>query len=688
MNLKMSLKCNMRTPAKTFITILLLALATFTLLSRITDYVVTYREMGRVTESYHGIIALDNGVPNTLGMPITGEYISSMPGTRGLLGLGEYTSKHAPVPPFPPTPLTIEQMERFAALPNATTETRFMTAGFIGDLRTVDDSYSPFFDWGFDYTSRFVMTGVYTGLADDLNATLNEIIPLYFTNITMLAGDFFYFPEDGETAIIYTYSRQDIVSNNFAYDSDINLFDNENIGQVLTDNLIEGNRYLLIGRYPSDYFYRIALSSTDPEEQERIDSLWDWDGEAENFRDTEKFEYLSDLLIMAKSRPHVILWLGDQDTTNFVFPVIPLESLENDFPESEEYAPLRELIDIINLDPFTYDIVYVNDLFSIPRFNEGNMVIREGRALTPEDADTNVAVVSWYFFETHNLNLGDTLTIELGDRFFPQYASLGATAYVPERHSNFIETTSVEIVGVYLDTDSARDRNTNQFWGYGPNTIFVPKSLLPIEVPADHEIRPGEFSIIIENAKDIDAVLADAEPLADTMGIELRFSDGGWSLVSEGLGTSERIALITVLLNVIGIIFVLLLTVYLFVKQDIKTYAISRALGVTQKDSCKALAVPLGILSIPAILIGGIFGLVYAFNLIETSLSNLTEIAPSSQIGESAVPLGIVLLCLVFLVLFLSLTTGIFLLRMCKTPILALLQGEAPKNKQRGVHNR
>ncbi|NLW02297.1 MAG: hypothetical protein GX027_03420 [Clostridiaceae bacterium] len=60
--------------------------------------------------------------------------------------------------------------------------------------------------------------------------------------------------------------------------------------------------------------------------------------------------------------------------------------------ETEEFARVREIIDITNRDLITFDIVYTSDILSIPRFNEGNMAIMEGRALTRED--TSACVVN------------------------------------------------------------------------------------------------------------------------------------------------------------------------------------------------------------------------------------------------------------------------------------------------------
>jgi len=112
--------------------------------------------MDNAASHYRGIAALDNGVPltknffNASYMPAT---IEAYPKYQFWCG-SEFEF---------PTALTVEQIEAFSSLPGAHTETRYMTAGLIRDYRRIDDSYSPFYDWGFDYSARFALEGTFTG---------------------------------------------------------------------------------------------------------------------------------------------------------------------------------------------------------------------------------------------------------------------------------------------------------------------------------------------------------------------------------------------------------------------------------------------------------------------------------------------------------------------------------------------
>ena len=95
-----------------------------------------------------------------------------------------------------------------------------------------------------------------------------------------------------------------------------------------------------------------------------------------------------------------------------------------------------------------------------------------------------------------------------------------------ERVSKFVDEAEVEIAGTYRFVDDLGARVSEADWSYSSSTIFVPSSLLPVEVPSDYEPSIGEFSVYVEDARDIEAFREKAETLAARMGVALRFSDG------------------------------------------------------------------------------------------------------------------------------------------------------------------
>ena len=154
---------------------------------------------------------------------------------------------------------------------------------------------------------------------------------------------------------------------------------------------------------------------------------------------------------------------------------------------------------------------------------------------------------------------------------------------------------------MYQFTDTPSMRMLEDRWSYTSSTIFVPVSLLPVEVPDDHESPQGEFSVFIENAYDIEAFYAAAEPLAQEMDVALRFSDGGWLSVRDSFGAGARTMLLTTILYLAGAVLALLMAVYLYISRNKKVYAIMRSQGVPVAKACCTIALPLGVLAVPAI---------------------------------------------------------------------------------------
>jgi hypothetical protein len=237
--------------------------------------------------------------------------------------------------------------------------------------------------------------------------------------------------------------------------------------------------------------------------------------------------------------------LGDYLTDSWCSSVWPVDGAPDDYLETDEYAPLKKLVDITNADIHTFDMVYTQDMRSILRFADGSMAITSGRLLTPEDSASgaNVCVVSREFAEANGLGVGDTITMRLGTKLFEQYKNLGAVAATPERYAPPAETATLEIVGVYADIDGLPAQARQPHWCYSASTIFVPASLLPVDESAlaGHTFTPGEFSFKVGNAWDIVPFQEETAPKFEAMGLTLIFDDDGWLDIVEGFQSTKQI---------------------------------------------------------------------------------------------------------------------------------------------------
>ncbi len=367
--------------------------------------------------------------------------------------------------------------------------------------------------------------------------------------------------------------------------------------------------------------------------------------------------------------------------------ICPIDGLGDDYLETEEFSWYKGEIAAIKQSKMTYDIVYTSDMRAIPYVNERKIVVSEGRPLTV--GDTDACVVSEFFLETHGLSIGDKLHIKLGDRLLSGMQGMTSTrTRSAQEMSNFPTSVELEIIGAYRFTNEWVERTMDNSWSYGVAAVFVPSSLLPVEVPKDHETQMGDFSVFIEDPHDIQAFRAAAESVAAEMGLSLRFSDGGWAGMKDSFKTGSLASFLTTVLYVLGAALALLLAVYLYIGRNKKSYAIMRTLGVPSKKAGRASALPFAVLSIFAVLAGGMSGLLYASYTAAKTLAGISgSSAPDGYVYvlNAAIPIGVVMLCFVLELLFIFLVMFLFQQKMKKTSPLELLQEDVGVTKKTGI---
>ena len=659
----LSLKTLLRSPVSTILTFLLLAAASFALFSRVTDYAVTSREAARAASYYRGVAALDTGVPNTSGR------LTSVlnPDFARALGDGLTTDIFDTSGPMgdqysrmwnadtahetaPPPALTGEQIKEVTSLPQVTSaDARVMTAGVSDKYTRVNLDLDGGYIEPYTYNTRYVIEGTLSKIDELYQGTPYWGYSLTFTDPNLLAG---YPGMIGRGSTLFQMGLRSMDGGNYfgcesySYDYCYWMMLDNPFGERFADTLKVGSRYLMVAR---------------------------WD------------PYMGN-----PSGGLFSSMLGDLDTMDYCPSFYSLDGEPDDYLDTPEFAKVKELIDITNQDVFTFDMVYTSDMMSIPRFNENKMVITDGRALNADDTGADSCVVSNVFLVNNHLKIGDTISMGLCGKLLPQHSGIGAVAVTPDRYSPPVKTAELTIVGAYMDTDTQWDRNASQYWSYSPNTIFVPSSLLPVEIPADHEYYPGEYSFIVGDAYKIGSFLSAITPLEDIRGFKLRFDDGGWSQVSENMKASSQISLLTTVLFLFAAAVAALLAVLLFIGRNRKNYAIMRALGATRGVSGRTLALPLGVIAILAMPIGGGVGLYVASRSINSALAAFAAgVARKGSLDFSQVtmnyvpdyslPITAIIVCAVCAAALLCLIAAIALRALGGTRPLALLQGAAPK---------
>ena len=242
---------------------------------------------------------------------------------------------------------------------------------------------------------------------------------------------------------------------------------------------------------------------------------------------------------------------------------------------------------------------------AIRRVAENRMLLTGGRFLTAEDAENKspVCVVSDTMLNELGLEIGDTISLRLGDRLMEQYAPLGAVASTRGRYAeNFTEEQEFEIVGSYIEISMNKMLDVDLCWAYSDNTVFVPLSFLPVneETLAEHEFKPSDISFVISDASNIRAFYDEQIPKLQEMGYQVHFSDNGWMNIEQYLTRSNVLTVSKLIAFASAALLSSLLTVYLFIVRKKREFAIMRALGTARPKARRSLLIPLMLLAATA----------------------------------------------------------------------------------------
>ncbi len=337
-----------------------------------------------------------------------------------------------------------------------------------------------------------------------------------------------------------------------------------------------------------------------------------------------------------------------------------IDGLPDDYLETEDFARQKGWADAIEQGRYIYDFIYTSDMRAL---GYGTQDV-EGRML--EEGDTNACVVGRAFLEDHKLSIGDAISVRLGDRLCHPQGIDGARAYEGQDMPEFSAPVELTIVGAYD--------------GGQPSAIYVPGTLLQAEIPEDYEMPCQDFSVYVEDARNIESFLGAAGSFAEELNLKLDYTDGGWMDVKDSLGKGTLLMFLAMLLYILGAALALFLAAYLSVGRNRKAYAIMRILGVPDRKAGRSAILPFAALTAFAVPLGGITGLFYARNAATGTIAGLLDSAPEGYVLGTGLPIAVVVLCIVSELLFILLAASVFLWKMKKIPLLELLQGSPSRH--------
>lgn len=655
----------------TLMTFLLLAATSFMLFFNAAEYAVSAREHDRTMGYYRGIAAVDDE-PQPEGYPDHDYYLYADERVENN-PYGEHIDAHRY------KGLRKADIDAISALPYVTaTSTRYMTAGLSDTLLRADITRNHY-----NYTARFIAEGEFVSYMPDpldavwmfcdadpngtmyyMNLVKQKTFNIAIDNLRVLAGD--------TSWLSYYQQGTGVKFSEGIFLSRITAYAYTGVTDYLDEYTDDRQKYNVIGNGSISGMFDIRHTSyIHTSDREHV--------EAYNAEFLESLEPGARYLIIGRFEPNIAKGgnptLTDPATTRWWSQVYPLDGLPENYLELDEFAPLREMIEITEADRHTLDVVYTGDMSSIVRIAEGNMAMTDGRMITDEDSvsGNKVCIVNHAFAAQNRLKIGDTVSLRLGNKLFEQNAAIGAVASVPERYAdNFTDEVEFEIVGTWRDIDTARHRDNDLFWGYSVNTVFVPASFLPVEVPDSHVFKPGEVSFVVGDARDIPTFLEKAAPMIEgELGLTLFFNDGGWLAMERQLSQAGTLAVVRLLLLSVSVLVAIGLTAYLFIARKRKEYAIMRALGSTRRMSARGLCVPFGLVAVLALVAGNALAYAFAGSAVDGALELYKELGFDA---DASIPALAFIVCALCEFAAMASVMAFGLRRLAKRPVLELLQ--------------
>jgi len=644
MKLLLSLKTLYRTPVRTIFTILLIAATSFSMFYSVAENTVITREYKRTASAYQGVGAVEAGSAFS-DIPFHGgdSYLYMDPRNKSLNSELLSSSEN-----YAYMGLASSDVNTIASLPQVSkVSTRYMTAGVSDSFNRIDhrgDYYN--------FTARFVIEATFDNFAKrrfEVPGSDIEIYSVNFKDVTVLAGDAEWFANRNKDISMeaMTFRKKQM--------------EPRTVGSSGFGDIERGAASSVVGRTQYDELYTLEF----------LESL------------VKGSRYIIVGRVEPLSMGGPMFFMTDSTTLGWWDQVRLIDGYPGNYLALDEFAPLNELIEATNTDLHTFDVVYTDSMEYIMRFANGKMGVTEGRLLTPEDTKTqsNACVVSEVFLKANGLQIGDEISLRLGDVLFEQNAALGAVASTRERRSGTFTESVFEIVGVYADLDSKRSQAESVKWSYSVNTIFVPLSSLPVEIPEDHIVKPGEFTFVIEDAGKISAFLEESAPtIKDELGLTMFFTDGGWLSIEQGVKNAETLTGIRLVTLALANVIAIALTVYLFIGRKKRDYAVMRALGTKKSIANRTLYIPLGVIAAIAILAGNAFAFYYASGTVESALGAYAELGIEA---DATIPVSVAALLVGAQMLVLALITALYLLRLSLKQPLVLLQDSANKQGSR-----
>ena len=369
------------------------------------------------------------------------------------------------------------------------------------------------------------------------------------------------------------------------------------------------------------------------------------------------------------------------------------------------YAPgfewLSRELALMRQSQRTVQLLTTADMTAMPLTQPQNRIMHlvAGRWLDRSDEQSAkpVAVVNEFFASANNLSVGDILKIDIprnqqavdvftissSGRMFSEYLMDSP----PTEQADL--DLELEIVGVFgfRIIQSYQSAPTT----FASTYIFIPDSCLPPGIEAIsantgfeqfgwHEgqlyLPQFRYSFVLSDSRQENAFQASSALELEALGYDLMFIDSG----AANFWASADPIIQAVTLNIVVFsalsAMVAIITVFLYLKQRKKDFAIMRALGSPASKVIMNLMASILVFALPAVMAGGAAGWYFASGRIASTLNPFGDLATTFNFSleMSAPALWLPFLIAAVFALFM-ITAAIGARSLSRRPVLDLLQG-------------
>lgn len=363
---------------------------------------------------------------------------------------------------------------------------------------------------------------------------------------------------------------------------------------------------------------------------------------------------------------------------------IPVEADETIELSLPQYQGFKLEIDRLNQNLRSILLIGTSDMSAMPevQLDSKNYFLVEGRWLNRNDEQEArpVIVISKNLAETRGISLGDNLTITMRALKDPYHSYIRGEEDSKHWQEYPDKTITYEVVGNY-SFSYMESSIFNQNWfsnSYVPNTTIPDEFTIPDSWSTIQD-KALSYSFVLANPRLQDAFIEKFTPRLKELGFVLTFTDNNGRNFMAGADPLRKSTLIGSLIFTGALLMAIALSVFLYLRQHQRSYAILRALGVPARTSNQQLMFPLLGLGIIGSLIGAFLSWQNAHVKAADSISKLP--LPSGILPELTLhPIyGFGFWLLVLFIL--GIAAYIAIRRVTKTPVLELLQDSTSRKK-------